>query len=521
MQQASSVAQSRARARGILAVGAALTTVLTACSSASDPNESSTPVEGGTVNIVQSSDIALTGWFSQTQPNLAVQRLIFNSLIEQDIETLEPQPSLATDWEVSDDGTSIAFNLRDDVKFHDGSSLTPDDVLASVEAMKREGIPSQLKGVAALITDMSAQGEHGVAFTLDHAVSNLFDMFEMMPVIDDQTVDQLLTGDEFNGTGPFRVDTYTPGQGMNLVRFDDYWGGTPHLDGVSMKVVRDSQSMLTALRSGDAQMAVDLAPLDALAIKEDPNFNVYTAPAEDAAYFLASNVNVPALADKEVRKAIAYSIDRERILEQVLGGSGRITSLPWSPNSPAYDEALSGTYTFDQATATDMISDLGAVGQTIKVYYDANNGITTGIAQVVVFNLEQVGLDPEPSPLQSAEFLSRLRAGELDGLFVNVHGFGQMAPATLLTGAFPFNANGNASQFDDETYKEIASGLLTETDPARVEELIGRVNELLIDQQFVSDLVATGHTYTMTSSLKDMSATLLDYPILDRAYLDN
>lgn len=512
------VYRTRARIAGIVAVGLGLITAMSACSSTS--NGSSSAASGGVVNIVQSSDIALTGWFSQTQPNLAVQRLIFNSLIEQDTKTLEPKPSLAKSWNVSSSNDSITFDLRTDVKFHDGTALTPDDVIASVKAMQRAELPSQLKGVANLITDMSASGQNQVTFKLQHPASNLFDMFEMMPVIDDKTLDKLLTGDEFNGTGPFEVDRYTPGQGLKLVRFKDYWGGAPHLDGVNMKVVRDSQSMVTALRSGDAQMAVDLAPLDALAVTKDPNFNVYTAPAQDAGYYLAANVKAPVLANKEVRKAIAYAIDRDRILKQVLGGNGRISSLPWSPSSPANDKALTGAYTYDKAKATEMLKSLGVAGQKVKLYYDANNGITTGIAQVVAFNLKEAGLDPVPSPLQSPDFLSRMRAGSFDGLFVNVHGFGQMAPVTLVTGAFPFNANGNAEQFDNSTYKQIASDLAQATDKAHAQELIKQLNNFLIDQEFVIDLVATGHTYTMTSKLKDMSATLLDYPILDKAYLN-
>lgn len=493
----------------------------TAAAPASGPDEpSSEPTQGGSINIVQSSDIQLNGWFGQTQPNLGIQRLLFNSLIQMDVATGEPQPSLAESWELTDADTVISFVLRDDVSFHDGTPMTSADVIASIETLRTEGIPSQVKSVANLVTEMDPVSDTELTITLEYAVTNLFDLFEMMPIIDDATVDQLLLGENFNGTGPFLVDDYTPGQRVDMVRFDDYWGDVAYLDSVTVTAVRDSQAMLTALRSGQAQVAVDLAPLDATAIRDDPAFEVFNAPAADAGYYVASNVNVPLLSSKEVRQAIATAIDRERILDQVLGGNGIVSSIPWTPSSAAFDESLQNFYSYDVDAATAALEEAGAAGEPVKVFYDANSGIMTGIAQVVIFDLEQAGLQPQAEPLQTADFLTRLRNGELDGLFINVHGFGQLSPATLVTGAFPFNANGNASQFDNQTYKDLANAVRVETDEAAAAENIAALNEFFLDEQFVSDLISSYHTYAISSSINGFETTILDYPILDRVYLD-
>lgn len=508
----------RSRALGVVAVGATIA-LLSACGTGGTPATSSKPKEGGTITFVQGDDIRLTDWFGQSQQNLAIQRLLFNTLIEEDPDTLEPEPSLAKSWTLSDDGTKIDFMLRTDVTFHDGTPLTSADVIASVKGLLTPELPSQMKTVAALITDMQAPSDSEVSFTLQHPVTNLFDLFNIMPIIDDATFDQLLSGTEFNGTGPFMVSKYTPGQGVEMLRYDDYWGGKPYLDGVNIKVIADAQSTVTALRSGQADVAVDLSPTNAVSVTADPDFEVFNAPARDAAYYVASNVKFPLLSDKTVRQGIAWAIDRDRIVSQVLAGNGTPASLPWTPSSTAFDEKLNDTYSFDTEKATALFTKAGVMGQSVNVYYDSSNSITSGIAQIVVYDLGQAGLDAKAAPLPGSEYATKLKGGEFDGLFINPHGFGQLSAASLIKGAFPYKAEGNASGFQSDDYVAIADAVWTEVDPEAVKANIDAVNKFLLDEQFVSDLVSSFHTYTKTTKIQGFETTVLDYPILDKAYI--
>lgn len=514
--------RSRSLRARLLGAAAAVSVValLSACAGTGDTNGSgSDPKAGGTVTFVQGDDIRLTDWFGQSQQNLAIQRLLFNTLIELDPKTLEPMPSLAESWTVSDDGKTIDFKLRTDVTFHDGTPMTSADVIASVDGLLRPELPSQLKTVAALITDKTAVSDSEVSFTFSQAVTNVFDLFNIMPIIDDATFDQLLTGTEFNGTGPFKVSKYTPGQGVQMVRYDDYWGGKPYLDGVNIDVIPDAQSTVTALKSGQADVAVDLSPSNAVSVTSDPNFEVFNAPARDAGYYVASNVNVPLLSDKMVRQGIAWAIDRDRIVAQVLSGNGAPASLPWTPSSSAFDESLNNTYSFNTDKAKAIFTDAGVLGEPLNIYYDSSNSITSGIAQIVVYDLGQAGLDAKAAPLPGSEYATKLKGGEFDGMFINPHGFGQLSAATLIKGAYPYKAEGNASGFASPEYVAIADAVWTETDPAAVTSNIDAVNKFLLDQQFVSDLVSSYHTYTKTTKLQGFETTILDYPILDKAYV--
>ena len=511
----------RRRAVAFTALAASAALVLSACASAvgrEDEASGGNPQEGGTLSIVQGADIQPATIMAQNNPNMSMIRLVFNTLISLDHKTLEPQPELATAWELSEDGLTLKFELQEGVTFHDGKKFTSADVIGSLDTIRLPEVASQLKHVANQITDVTADSDYEVTITFGQPMSNVFDLFEMMPIIDVDTVDDLFAGKQFNGTGPFVVDEFTPGQGMSLSANDEYWKtGLPYLDAVDITVVRDSQSMLSSLRSGQSQLALDLAPLDASTIADDPQFELVLSDANDSTYYLGSNVNTPLLSDNRVRQAIAYSIDRDRVLEQVFGGIGTTTSLPWAESSPAFDPDLVDHYTYDPERARELLEEAGAVGSSIKVFYDAGFAPNVGLAEIVEFNLSEAGLEPDMQPLQAADFLDRLRSGGFDGLFMSGHGFGQLNPATLVKGAFPYNADKNASGFDNQEYKDLANELWTSSSPQR--EVIDSLNQFLLEQQFVSDLINYTHTYAISKDVKDLHWTMLDYIDLDEAYL--
>ncbi|WP_433509323.1 ABC transporter substrate-binding protein [Nonomuraea sp. CA-143628] len=505
----------------IIALVACGALVLSGCRSAvnSSPDDSG-PRKGGILNIVQSADIAPSTFLSQNNPNFSVIRTVFNTLTAYDHHSLQPQPELATSWNIAPDKKTVTLKLRDGVTFHSGRPFTADDVVFTLKAMTRQDVPSQLKHVAAAITGMKADDANTVTLHLAQPVSNLFDLFEVTPIVDKDTFDDLLAGKKFVGTGAFQVVKYTPGSGVDLKRYANYWQkGRPYLDGVHISVQSQSQSMLSSLRSGQTQLALDLAPLDTAAIKNDPGFQVIASDANDATYYVGSNVKIAPLDDRDVRQGIAWAIDRDRILKQALAGIGRTSSLPWSSSSPAFDQRKADTYAQDLAKAKQLIGRAGATGKTVEVAFNSGFATNKAIAEIVQFDLKAVGLRAQLVPLQAPDFFAKLGSGDMPGLFVNVHGFGQLGPATLVKGAFPFNADKNASSFDSDEYRTIAKQLWTPADDAAAKAAYTRVNDFLLDQQFVSDLVVSAHTFTISTKLKGLRYTMYDYLDLDDAYL--
>lgn len=513
--------RSRRQVLGAAALVVTSALAVSGCQSAVDSqSQASGPRKGGTLNIVQSADIAPSTFLSQNNPNFSIIRTVFNTLTAYNHHTLKPQPELATSWKESPDGTSITLKLRQGVTFHTGRPFTADDVIFTIKALQREDVPSQMKHDALAITRMQADDAHTVTLHLSHSVSNLFDMFEMMPIVDKNTFNDLLSGKKIIGTGPFEVVKYTPGSGVELKRNPHYWKkGRPYLDRINISVQSQSQSMLSSLRSGQSQLALDLAPLDTESVRNDPGFKVVATDADDAVYYVGSNVKVKPLDDKRVRQGIAWAIDRKRILNQALAGIGRTTSLPWAPFSPAFDQQKADTYSQDLGKAKKLIGEAGATGKSVNVVFNSGFATNQAIAEIVQFDLKAAGLKAKLVPLQAADFFTKLGTGDLPGLFVNVHGFGQLSPSTLVKGAFPFNADANSSNFDSGKYRSIAQQLWTPGSGAAAKAAYQSVNDFLLDQQFVSDLVVSSHTFTISTKLKGLQYNMYDYLDLDNAYL--
>ncbi|WP_330308178.1 MULTISPECIES: ABC transporter substrate-binding protein [unclassified Streptomyces] len=509
---------SRRRLLAAIGAGGALLAV-SACRSAADESgkSSGAAAKGGTLKIAQSADIAPATLFGQNNPNFTLARTVFNTLTECDHKTLQPKPSLAESWTEAKDGTSITLKLRQGVTFHSGRAFTSADVAFAIENLRKDTTASQLKHVALAIEKIDQTDEHTVTLHLAHPVSNLFDLFEILLIVDKESIDELLKGTKIIGTGPFKVADYTPGTGFQLKRNDAYWKkGVPLLDAVEVSVVSQSPSMVSSLRSGGTHLLVDVAPLDAASIKNDDQFEVTVSDAHDSGFYIASNVKVKPLDDKRVRQAIAWAVDRERILSQVLGGIGTVTSLPWATSSPAYDKTKAAHYSRDLKTAKALIKAAGAGGKTVKVVYNAGLATNAKIAEIVQYDLTQLGLKANAEPLQAADFLAQLQAGELPGLFINGHGFGQLHPATLVKGAFPFNADKNASNFDSDAYRTLADQLWQATEETEAKKAADALNDLLLEEQFVSDLVASSHTFTRAKKVQGLNWTMYDYLDLDQ-----
>ncbi|MEU7576020.1 ABC transporter substrate-binding protein [Streptomyces sp. NPDC041068] len=512
-----SYAMSRRSLLAAIGAGGALL-ALPACRSAvEEEGKAGGATQGGTLKIAQTADIAPATLFGHNNPNFTLARTVFNTLTEYDHKTLEPKPSLARSWQEAEDGRSITFALRKGVTFHNGRPFTSADVAFALENLTKDTTASQLKHVAQAITKVVEDDEHTVTLELAHPVSNLFDLFELLLIVDKESVDDLVKGTKFVGTGPFRVVSRQAGTGIELKRNETYWKkGSPLLDGIEVSVVAQSTSMVSSLRSGGTHLLVDVAPLDAAAIKGDRRFEVTVSDAHDSAFYVASNVKVKPLDDKRVRQAVAWAVDRERVLKQVLGGIGTVSSLPWSTSSPAYDKKKAAHYSRDLKKAKALIEAAGARGKHVKVVYNAGLPTNAKIAEIVQYDLGKIGLEARAEPLQAPDFLAKLQSGELPGLFINGHGFGQLHPATLVKGAFPFNADKNASNFDSDTYRALADRLWKAGDEAAARKAADELNDQLLDEQFVSDLVASSHTFTVSEQVRGLNWTMFDYLDLDR-----
>jgi peptide/nickel transport system substrate-binding protein len=283
----------------------------------------------------------------------------------------EIRPILAESWETSADGKVWTIHLRHDVKWHDGTNFTADDVLFWAQAVQD---PNDLDAQSWLGSRFSVGGvnfiyakvdDYTITVTTDIPVPNLMgdtcvSLIQAKYFADHNVAPADMINEDYNttanvGTGPFMFGEFKKGEAVILNKFADYWAGEPYLDSVVFRILPDAQTMITALETGEIDFAnVDPKYVDEL--KAAGNLNIVTADS-DALYQLRVNTSKPYLKDNRIRQALLYALDRESIIQSMRLGYGKVADAPFAPTISAY-EALGG-YGYDTAKAKELIEAVG------------------------------------------------------------------------------------------------------------------------------------------------------------------
>lgn len=472
--------------------------------------------DGRLLRIAQIADIQPQGVFSQNANDFCLTGLLFNTLTRYNHSTLAPEPALARSWQWSGDRRTVTLRLREDVTYHSGRPFTARDVVASVEAQQDPANTSQLVNTAKAVADMSPRGDHEVELRLSAPVRALFDLFELMPVVDRETLPGL-SGGELVGTGPYVLSRWTPGDETVLERNPRYWRpGRPWFTGVHIRVIPQLQSLVASLRNGQSDLVPGLAPADVAALDGDDRFTTAFTDTGDNAWYLGCNVRSAPLEDRRLRQAVSYALDRERMAKVVFNGTAKPNSLPWPASSPAYRRGLVDRYAHDPARARRLLAAAGRPREPVELAYNSSLPATGYLAQMVQADLGRIGLEVALRPLLGADLGARLGSGRLPGLWINPHGFAHLDPASLVTGAKPFRFDDNASGFTDPAYTAAARATRT-ADGAAARTAYDRLNSVLLEEQFVISMVTTGAALTMTSRLKGLKWSMFDMIDLDDA----
>ena len=473
---------------------------------------------GGTLQVAQGADAEPATFLNPSLGNLLTQFTVFETLTKVSTETGEPEPVVAESWELAPDGKSMTLELRDDVTFHSGRTLTSADVEFALTQMKDPALSPGGQVMANNITGIETPSDTEVVLTFSQPMPNIFDLFELMPLVDKETFDDIASGEEVIGTGRFTWESWTPGSKISLAKYEDHrdTDGTA-LDAIDINIITDPTAELAAMKSGRVDYASGLAPLDVRSLTGSDGFNVVKSGG--SALPLAFDVRKAPFDNKDVRQAVHYAIDRDRINEQVQGGLGSPTSLPWQEATVGYDPTQGERYMLDVDKARELLASAGVEDGTAFEVLVPDFPESVQMFEIIKNNLAEVGLEAKAKVVTSADYGERVSKGDMGTpAFLMRNGNGP-TPATQVQSRPELQAKGNMHHFTSPEYSDLVAALSSAVGPEAAAQALSDYNEYFLDEAFCLPLNVRPSISVRTDRVDGIKSTQQGYIDLSTAHL--
>ena len=320
------------------------------------------------------------------------------------------RPALAESWMISDDGLEYVFNLRQGVKFHDGTEFDSADAVFALDRARSEDSTNAQKALFEPIASVEAAGPHTLRVVLKRPTGGfLFSMGwgDAVMVAPESAANNQ---SEPIGTGPFRFSRWAKGDRVELVRNDDYWGDPVALAEATFRFISDPAAAFNAVMAGDVDaFPVFPAPESLAQFEADDRFQVVVGSTEGET-ILSTNNSRPVLADIRVRQAIAHAIDRQAIVDGAMFGFGTPIGTHFAPHHPAYVD-LTGLYPHDTDRAKALLAEAGhASGLTLSLKLPPPSYARRG-GEILASQLRNVGIAVEIENVEWAQWLEQVFRG--------------------------------------------------------------------------------------------------------------
>lgn len=500
-------------------------TVAAAAGSATSPTTAAAagaqPKKGGTLKMSQ--PIPITPFeFQQLGPHTATTILgVFDTLIRFDAKQ-QPQPALAESWSYNADKTELTFKLRQGVVYHTGRAFTSDDVKFNLTRVQDPKVASQLAGQAKTITDMTLPDKQTIVLKFAQPNPAIFDALNILAILDSETAANLEGAKQVIGTGPFVWKEYVPGNKVTLARNDKYWqSGKPYLDGIELQITDDKQSMVTAVESGQRDVAWQVLPQDLSRLKTNPQATSLVSDAGAQFYYIGVNTQGEGVTDKRVRQAFNFAIDRKRITDTLIFGLVQPDTIAWPHSSPAYNATISNSVTFDLDKAKSLFQAAGvASNTTYTIEVNALDPLNGKIAQVVQSDLGKINIKLDIQSVENSVFQSKLQQAGFKQLFANTEGFSNFNPGAWFITAYPVRIPDNASKFTPPEYTDLIKKMQVEPDPTKLKTLYDQMDTMLIDGAFNLCVCQAPQGWVVQKSVKGFTYDTFNFIQLGDVWLD-
>jgi peptide/nickel transport system substrate-binding protein len=337
-----------------------------------------------------------------SSPHYGIWNNMIEPLVEVNYAKREYFGVLAESWQFQ--GKRWVFKLRKNVRFHDGSPLTAQDVIYSINRMKNDKQSLQKENFRDL-TEMQALDEHTIAFTTEVPNAVFLDRLQNRFVLSKRAMEaQGGDGGEQKpvGTGAYRFVSWQRDGNLVLTRHDNYWGGKTSIKEIVIRRVKEDAGRVAGLLAGQGDVTNNV-PVEELS-RFDKHPRVRAEKVEGVRmYFLAMNVTHKPFDNKLVRQALSYAVDPAVIIKHIYEGNGYIMNGPLGSNVIGFDPKMK-RHPYDPKKAKELLDKAGfSSGLDIKLYFSPDRyPKAKEVCQVIADQLAKVSVRTE---LVSQEFV--------------------------------------------------------------------------------------------------------------------
>ncbi|MCL4459223.1 MAG: ABC transporter substrate-binding protein [Chloroflexi bacterium] len=483
-----------------------------------DPNPPGVvPKRGGTIVGAQTGDYTDFDPFETGAIRFPFHHNVYTPLFYYD-KDLKVIPALAESYKLSDDKLTLTVKLRGGVKWHNGREFVADDVVFNIERGMSKETGRSVYPQTLTMKGARAVDKYTVEILYKEPTANLFDVLTFMGMVAKEAVAEIKS--KAVGTGPFKLEKWIPGQESLFVRNENYWEpGLPCVDAFRIRSFKDIPSMVLSLEAGELDVVRSLPYSDAPRIDKKPGFKVFR-PVDLFFFNVYIHTKKKPFDNKKVRQAMAWSIDRQTIVDKVLSGWSEPACTPYPKTSWAHDPVLNRHYGFDLDRARALLKEAGydkgfeftAIGSPIFAEFTQN-------ALIWQSDLAKIGVKLNLQEVASAEYYDRLFAGNFE-VMMSSSGRGHKDPAYPLAIQPAYRTGGNMLGWQSDEYERLLREGTREFDQAKRKEVYKKIQEILLDEAFEIIIARAVMLYGVrTSNLHDFRNDVDTYWMFHRSWL--
>lgn len=405
---------------------------------------------------------------------------VYDVLVRVDKSGAELVPGLAESWEVSDDGLTYTFKLRD-AKFSDGSSITAEDAKFSLERV-RDSELSLWSDSYKVISDMQTPDSSTLVVTLSEPSAPFLSTLAMpaTSIISKaglETMGQEAYAEKPIASGAFTVDEWRRGDRVILKKNPEFWqADSVSLDGVEWISVPDDNTRMLNVQAGELDAAIFVPFARVAELSQNPDLTVLIEPSTREDHLLINHESAP-LDDPRVREALDYAIDKQAIVEAVTFGQGEVANS-FVPRGALYHSADNGARPYDPEKAKALLAEAGQETVTLDYLVNAGNEVDEQIAVLLQQQLAQVGVTVNLTKMDPSQTWDMLVDGEYD-LSVMYWTNDILDPDQKTTFVVGHDVNMNyMTRYENEKVAQLVADARLELDPAERERKYHEIQAL-------------------------------------------